>query len=240
MNAVTARRGKPNRHSLRAPVSITAGGRTGIADAEEAIPEKLVAGTLKPYTAKGCRYLQHACYLAGGPELAAVGRFGIPTSAYIQDTGHFNAAEFIIAYNQLFYCLLAEAVRRGDIAPLLGWTAADLRTRQLPDVLIQRNDSEFLAPIDARQFTGVIRVTGMRLVHRRHRYVQMDTAVEFWGGDGSPGPQAPQGGAAPAEGEAPESDARGRARGNVTIAVLLREDDSESAPPTTHRPKGAR
>ena len=37
------------------------------------------------------------------------GRFRILSSCYMKNTGHFNAAEAIMCYNQLAYALLAEA-----------------------------------------------------------------------------------------------------------------------------------
>lgn len=179
--------------------------------------EGLLAATLAPYSAKGCRYLREAEYLpadAGSPGLpAAQGLFGIPESSYIQDTGHFNAAEFVVAYNQLFYCLLAEAVDRGHVPGLEAWTLADLHARQLPDVLIQQCTSQFHAPIDARSFTGSITVDSMRLVQRRRRYVQLETSAMF---RDLPGREQ-RGGAAGDGGP----QRVGRATGRVVIAVLV-------------------
>ena len=41
------------------------------------------------------------------------GRFSIPESCYIDDTGHFNAVEFNICYNQLAYVLFAGVIDAG-------------------------------------------------------------------------------------------------------------------------------
>ena len=43
--------------------------------------------------------------------ISAKGRFSIPDSCYIDDTGHFNAVEFNICFNQLAYVPSASASR---------------------------------------------------------------------------------------------------------------------------------
>src|ERR1041384_5399948 len=79
-----------------------------------------------------CRYLKSA-ELAATPELTAIGRFEIGDSCYIDDTGHFNAVEFNICYNQLAYYLIAKTVQEGLLPAFQGWNLDDFWRLQLPN-----------------------------------------------------------------------------------------------------------
>lgn len=81
----------------------------------EQIPEELLARVLEPYSYKGCRYLTDATYRASGDSMFATGNFSIPESVYIRSTGHFNAVELVLCFNQLAYSAFAPAVRHGEI-----------------------------------------------------------------------------------------------------------------------------
>lgn len=82
----------------------------------------LLKEVLIPYK-ENCRYLQHASleYLPSDPTssiqderkilLLAKGRFSVSHSCYIADTGHFNAVEFNICYNQLAYYFIAACIQ---------------------------------------------------------------------------------------------------------------------------------
>jgi FcoT-like thioesterase domain len=111
------------------------------------------------------------------------GRFAIAESCYIDNTGHLNAVEVNICYNQLLYALIATSVRDGTGPVFDTWTMAEFWRRRLPDVLIARFASEFHRPIDARSFAGEL--TFDRIVARRLRpdaapFVSIDTRFRFW------------------------------------------------------------
>ncbi|MDN5721494.1 FcoT family thioesterase [Corynebacterium sp.] len=149
-----------------------------------------------PYRAKGSIYLT-TCDVdtGGGDRFAASGDFRISESCYIDDTGHFNAAEFIICYNQLMYAALAAVITEGNTPAFSGWTIADYWERQLPNVLIQELWSRYSRPINARSFSGSFRVNEIDHTRRDRGIVKLDTVVEFTDDNG------------------------GRARGNVLLAL---------------------
>ncbi|GAA2689223.1 MULTISPECIES: FcoT family thioesterase [Actinosynnema] len=125
-----------------------------------------------------CRYLK-AVELGGH---RATGEFAIPESCYIDDTGHLNAVEVNICYNQLLYTLLASLVRDGSEPALAGWDMAEFWRRRLPDVLIAGISSNFRKPIDPRAFTGELSVRQARTRTLRHGeppLVDLDTAFAF-------------------------------------------------------------
>ncbi|GHA61376.1 MULTISPECIES: FcoT family thioesterase [Streptomyces] len=117
--------------------------------------QELLARVLKPYRPNS-RYLIEA-HVAEKPDMAvAVGRFEIPESCYIDDTGHFNAVEFNICYNQLGYYLIAKCVADGIFPEFSAWSLADFWEHQLSDVLIQQMSSRFKRMIDPRSFEGEV------------------------------------------------------------------------------------
>lgn len=89
----------------------------------------------------------------------ARGRFTTRTDWYIDDTGHFNAVEFNLCYNQLAYTLLAQSVASGIIPALSEQIPAiEFRERQLTDLLIRRYMVTFDHPMKADHFVGVVAI----------------------------------------------------------------------------------
>lgn len=119
------------------------------------------------------------------------GRFAIPESCYIDDTGHLNAVEVNICYNQMLYASIASLVRDGTGPVFDSWTMAEFWRRRLPDILISRISSEFRGPIDARSFAGELvfdRIVSRRLRPDEAPLVMIDSTFRFWdteGGDAS-------------------------------------------------------
>ena len=89
----------------------------------------------------------------------ARGRFTTRTNWYIDDTGHFNAIEFNLCYNQLVYTLLAQASESHVIPEFSARIPASrFRERQLTDVLIRRYQVTFDCPMKVDHFVGVVAV----------------------------------------------------------------------------------
>jgi hypothetical protein len=124
-----------------------------------AVESQLLERVLAPYKPH-CRYLQSAVWEAGpaGSDYAArlSGALSIPSSCYIDDTGHFNSVEFNICYNQLMYVLMAQCVVSQLLSPFSRWTYAEFLRRQLPDVLILDFASRFRRPMRPTAFRGSI------------------------------------------------------------------------------------
>ncbi|WP_298088354.1 FcoT family thioesterase [uncultured Corynebacterium sp.] len=168
---------------------------------------------LDPYRAKDCIYLKSSSVDvcaelpvdgAGATGPAAIvgrGTFRIGESCYIDDTGHFNAAEFVISYNQLMYMSLCEAVASGRNPIFRGWTIDDYWARQLPDVLIQQLDTRYSRPINARDYRAEFRVTGLDVSRLDRGILKLRTEIEF------------------------SDDHGGRARGTVLLALTNTPDE---------------
>ncbi len=112
------------------------------------IAEELLARVLEPYSCKGCRYLIDAQYSATEDSVLAYGNFTIGESAYIRSTGHFNAVELILCFNQLAYSAFAPAVLNEEIRVLRGWSIDDYCQHQLSSMLIRKASSRFRKPLN--------------------------------------------------------------------------------------------
>jgi (3R)-3-[(carboxylmethyl)amino]fatty acid synthase len=168
------------------------------ADGASAVDPQLLARVLRPYKPH-CRYLRTAAVRhprAARSIAVASGTFAIPESCYIASTGHFNAVEFNICYNQLTYCLLAKCIEDEALAVLDGWTLARFSQHQLSDYLIARFFSAFHKPLTAQTFQGEVEI--VQIVPRRGATF-MKTVCRF----------SDQGG--------------GRAEGGATIAIISAE-----------------
>src|SRR5947207_14849377 len=140
--------------------------KAAVQEVREATPREIVVSVpmleivLAPYKLH-CRYLQSAIVEkqnSSGSVVSAWGSFSIPESCYIADTGHFNAVEFNICYNQLTYCLLAAAIDHKLLDALASWDIARFSRRQLSDFLIVQFFSSFRTPLKASGFEGKVEI----------------------------------------------------------------------------------
>lgn len=130
---------------------------------------------LEPYH-PDCRYLQEA--ELDYPRIR--GLFKLPFTFYLRhpsvSTGHFNAAEFIVCYNQLAYVLFAEAGQQGLIGKLRAFTLEEFKKYQLESCYIVKIDKlKFRKPIDSKQFTGIIEVTKEKQTSNNTFWFQTNT-----------------------------------------------------------------
>lgn len=148
------------------------------------IPEDLLVKVLEPYSYKGCRYLLDAEYEATETSVFAVGNFSIKEPAYIRDTGHFNAAEWVLCFNQLAYSAFAPAILNEQIPEFVGWSIEDYFNYQLPSMLIKTTASRFKRPIKSHKFSARLLCKDFEVVDRTIRYLKIPCTVEFWDEDG--------------------------------------------------------
>ena len=134
-----------------------------------AIADELVADILKPYRAHS-RYLKSAAIAgfrdkadpaskATDPMVRATGRFAIEESCYIDDTGHFNAVEFNICFNQLAYVMFGKCVEAGILHRLRQekvnvLSLSEFKRHQLPSMVIVSIESRYYKQLDSRDFQG--------------------------------------------------------------------------------------
>ena len=148
------------------------------------ISDSFVADVLKPYRANA-KYLKSAqithfddktSATSGAQDSAfvtGIGSFAIPESCYIDDTGHFNAVEFNICYNQLAYVVFGKCLEAGMIQKLnsglqklsaekangLSISMADYKRNQLPSMLIVSIEGvRFFKQMKSADFQGELTI----------------------------------------------------------------------------------
>lgn len=151
------------------------------------VEPELLHRVLRPYRAMDCIYVQGMRTSHADGVVRGFGELRIPQSCYIDDTGHLNAAEVIICYNQMLYTLLAVSIRDRLLPAFAGWSMEDYWTRQLDGVLITRQSTTFIRPISPRRFHGEVvfskTLTG-RLGHGAEPLVSLLTQFRFGDDDG--------------------------------------------------------
>lgn len=145
----------------------------------EAISNKFISSMLKPYFRK-CKYLQKA-YLDNEEPNKALGKFSISKSFYTESSGHLNAIEFLICFNQLAFVLFGELIRRGLGAEAGFGSLDDFKSDQLSGAYIAgiRNMS-FNSPIDPKDFEGTIQIS-----RKNNFYIAQATFKDNKGGRAS-------------------------------------------------------
>jgi len=157
---------------------------------------ELLDGVMRVYLPH-CQYLKSAVVRAS-PELTATGEFEIGASCYIDDTGHFNAVEFNICYNQLAYYLIATSVSASLLPVFDKWNLDDFWRLQLPNILITDFHSSFSRQMKGDRLSGSVTVNHVRKLDKSERWdtlVVLDTTCAFW------------------------DEAGGRSRGKVQLAI---------------------
>lgn len=138
-----------------------------------------VQAVTAPYVSKNCVYVTKVERISGGGVGARLrARFSIPASCYIDDTGHFNAVEFNICYNQMMYILIADSVARFEFPELNGWQLDEFFRKQLSNMLIVRLQSRFVREIDSRDFVGDCSID--RVIKRGGGPAFIKTSVSFF------------------------------------------------------------
>ncbi|GEE00600.1 hypothetical protein nbrc107696_10460 [Gordonia spumicola] len=139
----------------------------------------LLDRAMSPYVGKGAVLLHSIQVALTDDTLTADGEFRIGESCYIDDTGHFNAVEFVISYNQLMYAALAHVVR-DDLHPAFAdWSLDDYWSRQLPNVFITRLDSRYRRPLNPRAYRGRFTVADFTYRNRSQPVLGFTSHIEF-------------------------------------------------------------
>ncbi len=97
--------------------------------------------------------------------ITARGKFSIPESCYIDDTGHFNAVEFNICFNQLAYVMFGKCLQEGIFQRLIPIWESKIKLdydiflkQQLSSMLIVKIEGKFLKQLDSDGFFGEISI----------------------------------------------------------------------------------
>ena len=144
------------------------------------VDQDLLNRILIPYK-DHCKYLKKAYFKIGNDDrvsedkgkakpnyiITSRGEFGIPESCYIADTGHFNAVEFNICYNQLGYVSIAQCILEKLSNATKDITLEEYIRRQLSDVLIVNFSSSFKRAIDSSSFYGSFTITKIVMKQRK-------------------------------------------------------------------------
>jgi hypothetical protein len=108
--------------------------------------------------------------------ITAEGKFAIEESCYIDDTGHFNAVEFNLCFNQLAYYVIAASVKHRLIDAFANWDIDEYRRRQLPDILIAKMSAQFARPVHGAAFDGWLDITKVSKSSKGHIFLTMEVA----------------------------------------------------------------
>ncbi|MEC3954110.1 FcoT family thioesterase [Nocardia sp. CDC153] len=130
-----------------------------------------------------CRYLKSLAVTVDGDRVIGTGTFSIPEPCYIDDTGHLNAVEVGICYNQLLYQTMATMVRHATGPVLADWTMDEFLRRYLPDVLIADSRNVFRRAIGSASFSGefvIDRAARYRPGPDRAERIALETSYRFW------------------------------------------------------------
>lgn len=162
------------------------------------IDSEFVKRILQPYRKDAC-YLKKAILEYNGNDNKypiLKGDLEINESCYIDDTGHFNAVEFNICFNQMGYTYLGYCIKEGLIPQLEGFSKNNCKEffeKQLSHFLIVNIQSSYKKPINSDQFYGEI---GIKTISKKANCTFIVMTCKYY------------------------DDDNGRSFGEVTLAIL--------------------
>lgn len=131
----------------------------------EIVNTSFLARVLTPYR-EHCCYLKSASFQQqeelGIKGLIMHGQFAIDDSCYIDDTGHFNAVEYNICFNQMTYLYFAHAIKNRLIPELADFELNSFFEKQLSHFLIAKISSSFQSTINSRSFYGSYGISSIK------------------------------------------------------------------------------
>ncbi|KIO77898.1 hypothetical protein TH53_06965 [Pedobacter lusitanus] len=129
------------------------------------IDPDFIHSILNPYRDHASYLKQAVFHVEPGKKVQGLkinGQFAIAESCYIDDTGHFNAVEYNICYNQLGYVFLGHCIKNQLIPELADYTEETFFHKQLSHVLIVKISSSFSQLINAKDFSGTWGITAVK------------------------------------------------------------------------------
>ncbi len=160
------------------------------------IEDDFLGQVLKPYHLHS-RYLKRATFQQSDnfavQSLIMTGEFAIPESCYIDDTGHFNAVEYNISFNQICYVHLAHCIKNQLIPELSDYNIETFWEKQLPNVLIAKLASSYQSQMNAKHYYGTY---GIHTIKKTAKCTFVKTYCHF------------------------HDDGNGKSTGEVTLAIL--------------------
>jgi len=117
--------------------------------------EDTLREVIEPYISD-CRYLKEAELDCNGEFPKAIGKFEIPRSFYCIKTGHFNAVEAMICYNQLAYTMFGECSQKGMIGSHEPMSLEKFKSLQIVSYIVKIKELIFKKPINPQHFHGKI------------------------------------------------------------------------------------
>jgi hypothetical protein len=133
---------------------------------KDAFSAAFLPTVLAPYKSY-CQHLQSGEYRSGdiddaGAVCSLAVEFDVSPGWYIESTGHFNAVDAIICFNQAGYLCVANLLEKEDVYVQDRPSLLDYQQRMLPDMLIAKLDIEFKKAIVPPKVSGRFTINTVR------------------------------------------------------------------------------
>lgn len=148
------------------------------------IDDALLQRILDPYLPH-CRFLRRAVieYDRDAPDLESRkilcrGEFEVSGPWYIQDTGHFNAVDFVICFNQIAYTTSAQCLRSGLVPGMVLdlVSESEFDRRKLQETFIAKLATSFREPMKSGRFEGRL---ALQKIFVRSKMIGIKVSCEF-------------------------------------------------------------
>ena len=131
----------------------------------QSVPEEIIKKALAMYSAKNTRYLKEAQIDYEGDTINLIGKFSISNCCYVlPDSGHFNAVEAIICFNQMFYAALLDGIDKKVFSFYEKVTLSDFNRIWQRVYLSEFEKIKFKKLINSASFFGKITVKPIRKI----------------------------------------------------------------------------
>lgn len=137
------------------------------------IDNGFISETLKHYWVS---FIKSAKIIKQNKIILSYSRLGVDKPWYCDDTGHMNAVELNLSFNQLMYVTIGHSICNGWIPELNDKSQDYFFEKYWEDFLITKIESKFKAPVNVSEFSGLLRITKIRS-SSSHLWFNLDYTV---------------------------------------------------------------
>ncbi len=138
---------------------------------------------LKPYWTP---FVKESYIIKNQDDILLQSHLGVDKPWYCDSTGHMNAVELNLAFNQMMYIAIAQSIRLGWISSLKDFCHDYFMKKYWPDFLITKIESEFKAPLLVDNFCATLRIKKIT-PSTKHLWFELDLTAKP-AGEGFPTP----------------------------------------------------
>ena len=148
---------------------------------KKVIPSSCIKRILEPYEPYRTNVIRDSYIIFEKDEILLYSYLGVDEPWYCNNTGHLNAVDLNLCFNQMMYILIGEGIASGRIPFLKKWNQEDFFRFYWSDFVIAKISSTFKKPLQplhvVDNLCGTCRLKKIRVFGSKHLWCELDLSL---------------------------------------------------------------